>query len=422
MQGTYWASTFILAAAASLFADAIKDIKVPASVSTQAAVDIASNVNDEQVTTNAPTGWWDATGGAVVEFFASFSAAGYTFFILAVVSAFFFAYTAWVKSLRENFIFQTIQTNPPQGFWGRYEEAVLDTREIYTSIQKTVFQEKVSKADIKDCELGVRAILDHIINLVMMWDTANIERKVVYRANVMDVVYFKEKGVYALGQDIKFPNDSTEKERKSVLHSLDRFLHQPMLSHYSGVVVLNDNRYTTTTATEGSLPDGTINPIALPFCLDKDNDIHKFHSNLRGAPYAVATDAPDYVETVTKIISHYSDHADPKSKRIKANLKEYYALKGNPAQSILSIPLRVNTESGGLKVRWVLNIYRNQSGMLYNQEKNKQFTQIVSSITTPLQVILDMIDGAEVTKGDKPDKEEPVTEQGVTEQGVTEHS
>lgn len=424
MQGFYWVATFILAAAASLFSDEIKAPRHSAADSSQATFDdagsstisepgvikgggAAEKENVEPSALEPPASFLDIICGAVGDFFASFSIAGYTFFFLALVSALFFGYTAWVKSLRENFIYHTMQTNPPLGFWERFEEAVLVTRKVYDSIQEKVYREKVFKKDLEECELGVRAILDHIINLVMIWDTANIERKVVYRANVMDVVYFSESEAYTLGQDINFSERETEESRRKILNSLDRFLHQPMSSHYSGVVVLNNNRYTTTTETGESSPDETIKPIVLPFCLADDVGNHKFHSNLRGAPYSVATGIPDYVETVTTIISHYSEHADPNSQRIRANLKKYYSLKGNPAQSILSMPLRVKNESEEQDVRWVLNIYRNQPGMLYNQEKNKQFTQIISSLTSQLEVILDMIDGVAITPDEKQSDDVP---------------
>ena len=366
-QGIYWALTFLLAAAASLFTNEIKGGETFA----------------------APAAF---TKEAILTSLTTIDNGAYLFFFLAFVSALFFAYTAWVKATRENFMFHTMQTNPPQGFWQRYESAVYVARELHDEVQEIVFNSP-STEDIEKCQLAVRVIQDHIINLVMEWDTANIERKVTYRANVMDVVYFKEKSTYVLGQDIVYTEDANPKEAdvSKTLSDLERFLHQPIDSHYSGVIVLNHNRYTTTTNTPDNTPDDTIRPIALPFCLQQDNDYHKFQTNLRGAPYCVASDGYDYVENVTKITDHYAQHADPKSERIRANLKKYYSLKENPAQSILSIPLKAENENGTQVIRWVLNIYRDQPGMLYNQEKNKQFTQIISSLTTRLQDILDMI-------------------------------
>lgn len=364
MQGTYWCITFILAAAASLYSSEIKSTSPPATPKNETLNFLAK----------------------LEVFFQSISLAGYIFLFLAFISALFFAYTAWIKSLRENFIFHTIQTNPPQGFWEKFEEAVLETKKVYDSIQEIAFRDKIENAHIEECELGVRTILDYMINLVLCWDTANTERKVIYRANIMEVTYFKDHPEYEL------KNLDTSLSTKDVTQEdLERFLHQPITKHYSGIITLSNNKYTTTTETDDSTPDDTIKPIALPFCFVSEQCPSKFHTNLRGAPYSVATDTPDYVDSVTKIVSHYEEYAEPNSSRILSNLKKYYYKRSSPAQSILSIPLKAKKESGESQIDWVLNIYRNQPKMLYNKEKNKQFTQILSPLTTSLQDILDMI-------------------------------
>lgn len=378
MQGLYWVLTFLLAAAASVFSNHM----------------IVKSTNTATGNTATPTESQEISAALIYSyiesFFSNISSAGWVFIILAIFSALFFAYTAWIKSLREDFIFHTIQTNPPQGFWEKFEEAIVETNRLYDLIQEIAFRDKVYKEDIEQCELGVRTILDYLINLVLCWDTANTERKVIYRANIMDVTYFSEDPEYTLGKNIDLTKFNEDFEQ--IKNELGRFIHQPVTIHYSGVVELSSNKYTTTTETKESEPDLTIKPILLPFCFVNETCNKKFHTNLRGAPYAVATETPDYVDSVAKIVSHYEEFADPKSSRILSNLKRYYFQKNTPAKSILSIPLKVKNEDGELKIRWVLNIYRNQPKMLYNREKNKQFTQIISSIIAPLQGILDMIE------------------------------
>ncbi len=401
-QGVYWIYVFGLAAVASLFSSDITgkeegefETGLNNGVTDEASLSVA-NISSETPIANGILDSFNPLYdffGNISSYASSVTLTACIFTVCVFIAAFAFAYTAWVKSLRENFIFETMQTNPPQGFWDTFEETTTKTNNIREDVLVLTNTGPLTNVDREECEKGVRTILDLIINLVMKWDTSNLERKIVYRANVMDVVYFSEHPKYKLGQDLN------EHERKAELTDkrLERFLHTPVLEHYSGVVVLNDNRYTTTTETKGSKPDESIKPIALPFCLKEESGNSKFHTNLRGAPYCVATTTHEYVESVLDIVAHYKKHAEPYSKRITDQLERYYSLKTTPAKSILSIPLMGTGEREG-RVNRVLNIYRNQTGMLYSREKNNQFTQITSGLITSLKVTLDMIEGAEVAK------------------------
>ncbi len=82
------------------------------------------------------------------------------------------------------------------------------------------------------------------------------------------------------------------------------------------------------------------------------------------------------------------------SNRIKHNLDQYYSDKKNPAHSILSIPLfsSVENDDSSKEVKWVLNIYRNQSGMLYDGAKCKDFYYVVGSFITILEEMMQAIE------------------------------
>ncbi|MEF1304575.1 hypothetical protein QTO17_22105 [Vibrio owensii] len=179
---------------------------------------------------------------------------------------------------------------------------------------------------------------------------------------------------------------------------LDRFLHKPEQEHYSGVILLEDNTYSTTTKTENPDPDPDIKPILFPFTNKDEENEHMFHTNLRGAPYAVASGAHCYVEDVEEIVEHYSKHAEPFSNKIKAKLEEYYYKKDYPAHSILSIPLYRTDTDGNQVVGYVLNLYRNQPGMLYKGEKAKEFFYVATGLTSKLEAMLAAIHDPDLPK------------------------
>lgn len=335
-QAIFWLSTFLLAAYASLFANEIKSFSLPF---------VQEN--------NGLPNWHTI------------------FFVLsAITAALFFSVSTWVKAKREDFVFHAMQTSPPSNFWERHYKAFLTANDLKASTE--VAAAYGNKAMYRE---NVRIVLDLLINLVKEWDSANIEKKVVYRANLMRVVNFKNDPDFQVTED-------------------DRFFISPAREHYSGVVVLENESYTTTTETSDSTPDFQRKPITFPYCLPEESDNNMFHTNLRGAPYCVATGIYDYVRNVDTIVSHYVDNSDPLSNRVKKNLDKYYSDKKNPAHSILSIPLfaLVESDEERKEVKWVLNIYRNQSGMLYDGAKCKDFYYVAGSFITILEEMMQTIE------------------------------
>ncbi|HFQ5441802.1 hypothetical protein QO227_10725 [Vibrio vulnificus] len=335
-QALFWLFTFFLAAYASLFANEIKSFTLPFS----------------QDSDGLPN--WHTI------FFVSG----------AFAAALFFSVSTWVKAKREDFVFHAMQTSPPSNFWERHYKAFLTANNLKASTEVAA-----SYRNKAMCSENVRIVLDLLINLVKEWDSANIEKKVVYRANLMRVVNFKNNPEFQVTED-------------------DRFFISPAREHYSGVVVLENDNYTTTTETSDSTPDTQRQPITFPYCLPEESNNSMFHTNLRGAPYCVATGVYDYVRNVDTIVSHYVDNSDPLSNRLKQNLDKYYSDKKNPAHSILSIPLFASIENDeeNKEVKWVLNIYRNQSGMLYDGAKCKDFYYVAGSFITILEEMMQTIE------------------------------
>ncbi|HFI9381056.1 TPA: hypothetical protein ACGSTL_001211 [Vibrio parahaemolyticus] len=332
-QGLFWFLTFCLAAYASVFSTEIKSVVWPESFAT--AMEMTIN------------------------FHTVFFTVG------ATLAAIFVSFSVWVKSKREDFLFAVVQTSPPAGFWKRHHQATLRANENSNLVELWV-----ADGDKEECEKAVRVALDDLLNLVMEWDEANLARKVDYRANIMRVVHFQDEPNYQIDP------------------GLDRFLHKPERDHYSGVVVLEDNTYSTTTKTTEPLPDPEIKPILFPFTNKDEEHEHMFHTNLRGAPYAVASGSHCYVEDVEEIVDHYTKHAEPFSSKIKAKLEEYYFKKDYPAHSILSIPLFGINKAQQPVVKYVLNLYRNQPGMLYKGEKAKEFFYVATGLTSKLESML----------------------------------
>ena len=310
-------------------------------------------------------------------FIANITPLGWVAFALVIAFSMFFGMTERAKALKENHSFEIMVKSPPAVFWDEYSSATLESHDLRLKIEQS-FGVDDSRSDdlIREIDESVRIILSRIINLVMRWDRANIERNLTYRANIMQVINFSD---HACSFDLKEVQDEEDR--------LTRFIVEPLSGHYSGVVVLKDNSLTTTSKVPNNQPDSSIRPLVLPYTFATEIGKTYFHTNLRGAPYAVATGESDYVEKVSDIIDHYESKSDTLSKRILNNLKEYYSVDNSPAHSIFSIPI-LNVQN--TQPKWVLNVYRNQSKMLYNEEMNKMFEKIITDLALNISALLEI--------------------------------
>jgi hypothetical protein len=337
-QGLFWFLTFFLAAYASIFSTEIKDVSWPAS--------------------------WESAKIMSINWHTV------VFVTCATIAAFIVSITVLVKTKREDFLFAVVQTSPPAGFWKRHREATLRANEYGSNAELWVIQNEPAKY-----QQAIRVILDDLLNLMMEWDESNLARKVDYRSNIMKVIHFSEQ------TDFKF-NPALDAEL------VERFLYNPVTEHYSGVIMLEDNIYSTTTKSKEPDSDPDIKPIVFPFTDINAEGPNSFRTNLRGAPYAVVSGSHCYVEDVEEIITHFIRNSEPRSERIVSNLEQYYLKKDYPAHSILSIPLFGTNLEGEKVVRHVLNLYRNQPGMLYRGEKAKEFFYVTTALTSQLELIL----------------------------------
>lgn len=344
-QAIFWLYTFSIAAYASVYSQEIKAFIMP----------------------------WQLNAGPVNWFSVSI-------LVLAIIAAIFFSVSIWIRATRSDYLLRAIQTSPPSSFWRHYEDAFIMSWKLKSLAEASLSHEPLSTEHVEEAKKTIRILLDYIINLVQQWDSANLERKVIYRANLMRVIYFEDDPNYEVTED-------------------NKYFMEPVKENYSGIVILEGVEYTTTTETKGSTPDNQRKPIVFPFCLQGNKINQDFQSNLRGAPYCIATANFDYVGDVTSIVKSY-ESSSPRCDRIFDNLKQYYSRPDNPAHSILSIPLidadQIGEGQGAgsplPKVSWVLNIYRNQSEMLYEGMKAKDFVSVASPFTAILLDILSLID------------------------------
>lgn len=195
------------------------------------------------------------------------------------------------------------------------------------------------------------------------WDAANLlGEDVVYRANIMHVRRLHDTE----GQDVEVPDEWRQ--------LAERFTINPPHRHYSGYVGLLNNHYTTTTETRDPSADERCEPIAFPFTCPDENrrGDHPFLPNILGAPQAAATNKPSYVHDVADILKAYRSGEGNVNGDVSREIKDYYS-DTSLAQSILSIPV---LSSGDYMC--VVNIYRNQVGMLFSGQKVRDYVNIVA--------------------------------------------
>lgn len=229
--------------------------------------------------------------------------------------------------------------------------------------------------NIDQIEEFIRLTLKNILNLVKNWDMVNILGSgVTFRANIMEVLHNNSEDDHPLIL-------SEFNENKSLF---EKFCLYTVFEHYSGIVFLKDNKLTTTDA-KGSAPDEDRKPIYFGFTLLNDKKVEAPETyNILGAPTAAATKQAQYISQATTIAEDYEKKATIKSQKILKNLEEQYRQNNNPAHSIISIPISKDGFIQGansdveLPIKWIINIYRNQDGMLFGGRKTADFIDMAS--------------------------------------------
>lgn len=285
---------------------------------------------------------------------------------------------------RQDYLYAAQLSSPPTTFYSWYDEACNSVRDAEIASETAMDEKKLTAEEkVTLINKNIRGSLDAIVSLIKVFDSFNINKNVIYRANVMKVVYFD-----------KSP------EHQIPTGSAANFFFPPAKELYSGIVELTGIELTTTSATLSPEPDKERKPIAFPFILDEEGDEHtnRFKHNLVGAPTAVYTNHYSYVHSTSEIVDS-ADRLDPTSETIKEKLRKYYTDPKNPALSILSIPVHhvlTKEQNAGEdpkpRPKYILNLYRNLEGLLFDGVKVDDFVQLLTPLIISLYTMLELRD------------------------------
>jgi hypothetical protein len=318
------------------------------------------------------------------------------FFVAVLILTVIFALHDWVKRAQDNYAIDSMLTMPPRDFWLFYGENYSELARQNDAINFTLANScdadtkngsgtaEITKA-LNNAKREVRIGLDQIIRLAKKWDSANLDNaNITYRANIMRAYYFKS-------DDDKIMLKKNTPEYDKISDYAERFITHPPDHNYSGFVALEGVEYTTTTKTTEPEPDHERKSIAFPFTLNNDSRDGIVKYNFPGASQAVATKTPSYVPNVKELPEQYKIQKNVNNlrfeQRVYDNLVTYYA-DNKEAKSILSIPLVDNSH----QIRYVLNVYRDQSDLLYAGGKVLDFTEIVRPYAAVIESMLFTID------------------------------
>jgi len=372
VQALIWASAIILGASASLFATEIISFYLP----------------------------WSPEAGSDANWYTT------SFIMAIIIVSFLFSLSSWVARAQDSYIIDSLLTAPPSSYWTFYGQEFIEATNLmemnsvglWAAVddlagmegdephENITYKYKYYEDYLKLAYKDVRRMLDSCIRLVKEWDTSNIvNSNVVYRANVMKV--YRLNGSSALGK-----SDDELLKKLNIL--AERFTVQPSKEHYTGFVAIIDNEYTTTTDSREPLVDN-IQPIAFPFSDNNNKPPVPFKVNILGAPEAASTGVHSYVHNVSEIIDYYTN-SDNVNATVLANLKNYYS-NNTIANSILSLPI---VDSGTGMVTYIVNIYRNQDGLLLDGQKVNDFAQLILPFTGHLGTLMNVIEDVKVAVKD----------------------
>lgn len=331
-----------------------------------------------------------------------FSVKATVFWVLMIFLAVVLSGTSYLKAKSLAYTISLLHRAPTSEFLDRFAKRYLMTNKLLKesqnvltgiSVETSPNVEDLNKA-IDVISGSIRSTLDSIVHLVKEFDRANGGKSIVYRANLMQIVYF----------------DDSSQPPQQFLDWLyffsEKFTQSPQAADiyrdYSGFVYLYNNALTTTTETEDPDIDVAIKPIAFPFTLGALDDprmsLRQF-GNLPGAPTVVATRNPHVILSPKAVIDHISEW-NIKSNDTVEGIKQYY-INHKLAKSILSVPLQLDQ-----RVIGVLNVYRNKEDILFSGDKAEDCFNVlapfVASITDMLVCLEDVLTrtGRDFTLGD----------------------
>lgn len=381
-QTLLWVTTILLGASSSLFSSKIIAFTLPFSEGAGASVN-----------------WYTVS-----------------FVMCVVFLALVFSISKWVTMQQDSYVIDSILTMPPGNFFdylGREYRKVselsfanivaidADLEELEEAIENDfINSDDKSKACIKNslknldksialADEDIRRILDICINLMQMWDKNNTENaNVVYRANVMRIYRFKDEHPQELMDKL-----GSLAAPYTVARGVD---------HYSGYIGILESTYSSTTDSSEPKPD-SITPIAFPFTSSNEEDIKTilspFKTGILGAPISASTQHFSYINDTQDIIKHYMRSGNMNEDVLNA-IKNNYD-ESSKAESILSIPIFNVLVQGHY---YVLNLYRNEKGLLYNGQKVRDFNNIILPLCALLAQTLHSVDDMKQKASELKDK------------------
>jgi hypothetical protein len=265
--------------------------------------------------------------------------------LIAFALLFFFRQAATDKARQQ--LVELIRTLPPADFLSEFDRVLSVCEQAVEQVRR----ESVQTAEA--IEGAIRVVLDGIVTLAALFDGRPYG--VTYAANIM---LFRET------------RSLSEAELKLLMERL-RF-RDPVLDARAlkGVLDLQLS-LSTTTATAGADPDGNLQPLALPIPPSIRSEDGRRWRLLPGAPLAFVTGGMElYTDTSTlgRWCRTYGDF----SETVCAEVESYFGSStGMRIRSFVSFPLADADKIG------VVNIHRDQPGLLGEKEPARQFLPLM---------------------------------------------
>ncbi|MDA3938117.1 MAG: hypothetical protein PF693_02260 [Spirochaetia bacterium] len=314
------------------------------------------------------------------------------FIVFLVLTAFRQFFKDKEMILQRKNLLDTLQTLPPHEFAIKYRdeynriEKNVNRLNILISTYNNETDEPTNVDDMIQFEESIRIILDAYVSLVQIWDTPEsiMADNSIYRANLMIYYDINELPSAIEANLFKMTNFFVEKNIQALKSSID------------GILLLEDEKFTTTTESKEPLPDKTIKPICLPITLDENNGKRK--QNLPGAPHSFVTGRPQWIINTLEIPEICERNVNFDGDTL-IKIKNYYEAD-TKARSIISLPLRILI-AGNEKVIGVVNIYCNKNMILRNEVRAGEFASFLEPFNSVLCNALTLYVEAWKVIGDK---------------------
>ncbi len=268
---------------------------------------------------------------------------------------------------------ELIETVAPREFLATFFNMYRDAH-AFTALATRAYRN--NNDDEKLCQ-NIRLVLDYALRVAERWDTSSaslavaFEEELVYRANVMFAIKYKDIDMDALGNVVW--------EWGQTLYD---FKDQKHMRNASEGFLFVDCELTTKVQTVG-LPDDDVRPLLLIW----DGSKRGGRYNLRGAPVALARRDMDYIAD-TSIMVKECEKAGGFTDTEKRKISDYYESESK-GRSFLSIVIPESPENeDGTLPRGVVNIYRNSPGIMDSPGKATRFRQLFEPFVALLAELL----------------------------------